>query len=110
MAPGNDELNRALGRMEGQLQGIVATLDRVDKRSAARDDTLQQMDDRLAKLEAQSETTVVVTKEFNALQQAIRDGKMQGKGVAIGIGLAAGAGGATVVAFFKNIWTSVFGA
>ena len=109
MAP-DTEIHRALGRMEGKLEGITATLERVDKRSAARDETLQQMDDRLAKLEAQSETTVIVTKEFNALQQAIRDGKMQGKGIAIGIGLAAGAGGATVVTLFKNAWASLFGA
>ena len=110
MAPENGEINRAIGRIEGQLQGITATLERVDRRSAARDETLQQMDDRLAKLEVQSETTVVVTQEFNALQQAIRDGKMQGKGIAIGIGLAAGAGGATVVTLFKNTWPSIFGA
>lgn len=103
------EVNRAIGRIEGQLEGILATLKRVDDRSAARDGAFEDMTDRLAALEAHQKSMIVVTQEFNALQQAIRDGKMQGKGILIGIGLAGGAGGAAVATFFKTIWATVFG-
>lgn len=109
MAP-DSELHRALGHLEGTLEGIRATLERVDKRSVERDAKLGEMSDRLSALERQSKTTEVITQEFNALQQAIRDGKKIGKGITIGVGLAAGASGATVAALFKNVWVSIFGA
>jgi hypothetical protein len=103
------EVNRAIGRIEGQLEGILATLKRVDDRSAARDGAFEGLADRLGALEEHQKHMIVVTKEFNALQQAIRDGKMQGKGVLIGIGIAAGTGGAAVATFFKGLWVAVFG-
>lgn len=110
----DSELHRLVGHLEGTLTGILATLNRVDERSAARDVKIDEMADRLGSLERQSKTTEVITQEFNALQQAIRDGKNQAKGmskgITIGVGLAAGAGGATVAALFKNIWISIFGA
>ena len=106
----DSELHRLVGRLEGTLGGIRATLDRVDKRSAARDVKIDEMADRLGSLERQSKTTEIITQEFNALQQAIRDGKKIGKGITIGVGLAAGAGGATIIALFKNVWVSIFGA
>lgn len=103
------DLNRAIGRMEGQLEGVLATLKRVDERSAARDGAFEEMADRLAALEEHQRSMVIVTNQFNALQQAIRDGKMQGKGILIGIGLAGGVGGATAATFFKGIWAFFFG-
>lgn len=105
----DSDVNRALGRLEGQLEGIVATLKRVDERSAARDGAWDEMADRLAALESQAKTMVVVTQEFNALQQAIRDGKNQGKGILVGIGIAGSAGGAAAATFFKGLWAWFFG-
>ena len=98
-------IDRALGRLEGKLEGITATLKRVDDRSAARDGQFEEMADRMAALEAHAKSMVLVTNEFNALQQAIRDGKMTGRGVVLGVAMAAGAGGATVATFFKGLWS-----
>jgi len=50
-----------------------------------------------------------VAEAFNALQQSIRDGRMQARGVVIGVGLAAGAGGATMTAIASKIWQAVMG-
>lgn len=103
------ELSRALGQVEGQLKGILATLERVDARSAARDDAFDEMRHDIAALKEHAAEMIVVTDKFNALQQAIRDGKMQGKGILIGIGLAGGAGGAAVATFFKSLWAFLIG-
>jgi hypothetical protein len=107
------DVNRALGRLEGQLEGIVATLKRVDERSAARDGTWEEMVDRLVALEAQAKTMVIVTQEFNALQQAIRDGTNQAKGISKGFGLgiafAAAGTGAAVAGLGKELWKLIFG-
>ena len=107
------DVNRALGRLEGQLEGIVATLKRVDERSAARDGAWEEMVDRLVALEAQAKTMVIVTQEFNALQQAIRDGTNQAKGISKGFGLgiafAAAGTGAAVAGLGKELWKLIFG-
>lgn len=101
-------LNRALGRLEGQLEGIVATLKRVDDRSAARDKTLEGVLERLDTMEAHAEAMAAVAAEFSLIKQIIRDRKMQGKGILIGIGIAGGVSGATVAAFFKQLWAGIF--
>lgn len=108
-AVADSDLSRALGQVEGQLKGILATLDRVDKRSAARDEAFELMKDDIAALKEHAQSMIVVTQEFNKLQQAIREGKATSKGIIIGIGLAGGAGGAAVATFFKNIWAAIFG-
>lgn len=103
------DVNRALGRLEGKVEGMAATLSRVDMRSAARDEAFDVFSDRLGALEEHAKSMVQVTNQFNALQQAIRDGKMQGKGILIGISLAGGAGGAAAATFFKGLWAFFFG-
>jgi hypothetical protein len=107
--PGDSELHRALGRLEGELAGITATLKRVDERSAKRDELFQEIMDRLAAQEAHAVHMTKVAEAFKSLQQAVHDGKMQGKGILLGFGLATAAGGATLAAFFKQMWTSIFG-
>lgn len=104
------DLHRALGQVEGKLDGITATLKRVDDRSAKRDDVLQEVVGRLGTLEEHAERMTEVAENVGSLQQLVRDGKMQGKGILVGFGLATAAGGATLAAFFKQIWLSIFGA
>ena len=103
------DLHRALGQVEGKLDGITATLKRVDDRSAKRDDVLQVVVGRLGALEEHAERMTEVAANVGSLQQLVRDGKMQGKGLILGFGLATAAGGATLVAFFKTIMASLFG-
>ena len=111
-----DDFGRALGQVEGQLKGIAATLVRVDQRSIARDEDIAKIHDDLsalmldvASLKQHATRMVEVTNQFNALQQAIRDGKMQAKGFSIGVGFAAAAGGATVATAAAQIWKFFFG-
>jgi hypothetical protein len=110
MASSDGELHRALGQLEGKLDGITATLKRVDDRSSKRDELFQEIMDRLSAQEAHAAHTTKVLEAFKVLQQAVHDGKMQGKGILLGFGLATAAGGATLAAFFKQIWLSLFGA
>ena len=109
MAP-DSELHRALGHLEGTLEGIRATLDRVDKRSAARDETLGDLASRMEAMESHAARMTEVAGHVSNLQQFVRDGKMQGKGILLGFGLATAAGGATLVAFAEQVWLSLFGA
>lgn len=90
--------------------GVVATLERVDKRSLARDETLQDLASRMETMEAHAAKMTEVAGHVSGLQQFVRDGKMQGKGILLGFGLATAAGGATLVAFAKQLWLSLFGA
>lgn len=103
-------IERSIGRMEGQLEGIVATLKRVDERSSQRDEVLSDLLDRIEAMETHSKQMSAVADAFAALQQAIRDGQMQAKGVLIGVSLAAGAGGATVATGFKWLYGLIVGA
>jgi hypothetical protein len=104
-AQGDSSVERSIGRIEGQLDGIVATLKRVDERSAARDGTLESVLARLDAMETHTDTIRKVSTDFGALQQTLREGKIWAKGVLIGVGLVAGAGGATVATFFKGLYT-----
>lgn len=98
-------VERSIGRIEGKLEGIVATLKRVDDRSVARDQTLESVLDRLDTMEAHATAMAAVAKDFTDLKQVLRDGKMTGRGIVLGVALAAGAGGATVATFFKGLWS-----
>lgn len=110
-----NNINRDIGRIEGQLQGIVATLARVDERSAARDEAFEEIRNQLnamasniATLQKQAADQVLVTAEFNALQRTIRDGQMQvkgfGKGLTAGIWAAAAGGGALAATGVQKIY------
>jgi galactokinase len=115
-------LNRDLGVMQGELKGIVATLKRVDDRSAARDEAFEEMREELREvlasisvLQKQSEDSIEIGKKFNALSQSIRDGAMQvkgaSKGIAIGIAMAGAGFGGTIVAIItygKDLWKAIF--
>lgn len=114
------DMHRDLGRLEGKIEGIVATLARVDARSEARDDAFEEMREELrtvvaaiAALQKQAADQVIVTQQFNALQQAIRDGTMQAKGISrgfvLGISFAAAGTGAAVAGLGRELWKLIFG-
>lgn len=116
----SDDMSRALGHLEGQLAGIVATLARVDERSAARDAAFEGIRHELrvvaadiSTLKKQAADQLIVTEQFNALQQAIRDGKNQAKGISkgigIGIAIASASGGAIVAGTGRLIWNAIVG-
>lgn len=100
-------ISRALGRLEGQLAGVVATLQRVDERSVQRDGKLSELVTRVARVEEHAERMSGVADHVHGLQQLVRDGKMQGKGIMLGFGLATGAVGATVATVIKQIFGAV---
>jgi hypothetical protein len=107
-------LNRDIGMLQGQLAGIVATLARVDERSAARDKAFEEIRDELREviasigvLQKQAADQVIVTNQFNELQKSIREGYIQAKGMSkgflLGISAAAAGTGATVVMLWKEV-------
>ena len=113
-------VNRIIGQIEGKLEGIVATLARVDERSAARDEAFEEIRLELrtvasdiATLKKQAADQIIVTQQFNALQQSIRDGVIQakgvGKGFTLGIAFAAAGTGAAVAGLGREIWKMIFG-
>lgn len=116
--PGN--LYRDIGVIQGKLEGIVATLARVDERSAARDEALEEMRDQLrgvlnaiAVLQKQASDQILVTNEFNALQKTIREGYIQAKGISkgftLGIAVASAGTGAAVAGLGRELWKLIFG-
>lgn len=107
-----NSIEQSVGRIEGQLEGVAATLDRfdsllekLDARGLVRDEEFKTMSDDISALKRHAEEMTKVKSDFTALQQFIRDGKMTGKGVVIGLTLAAGTGGAAVGLFFRQIVT-----
>lgn len=118
--PNDTDWARAVGRLEGELKGIVATLSRVDERSAARDEAFEEMRDQLrgvltaiSVLQKQASDQILVTNEFNALQKSIREGYIQAKGISkgftLGIAAAAAGTGAAVAGVGRELWRLIFG-
>ena len=99
MAPADNETQRAIGRIEGQLTHIIATLDRVE-----------EIHNRTVHVEHQVKSIPALVKDVADIQQMARDGKMTGKGVMLGFGLATAAGGATLATMAKQIWLALTGA
>lgn len=99
-----NSIERSVGRIEAQLEAVAAFIVKADGRMDATEEWQRDMTARFEKMEASD-----VSKAFNALQQSIHDGKMQAKGVVIGVGVAAGAGGATIATFAKSAWAWLMG-
>lgn len=97
-----DTIERALGRLEGQLGGVVTTLGEVKS-------ALHDLAPRVTKVEEHAEKMTGVASNVDGLQQLVRDGKMQGKGILLGFGLATGAVGATVATFVKQLFGAAAG-
>ena len=113
-------LNHDIGVMQGELKGIVATLARVDERSAGRDAAFEEMRDELREviaaiktLQKQASDQVIVTNQFNELQKSIREGYIQAKGISkgftLGIAAAAAGTGAAVAGLGNELRKLFFG-
>lgn len=104
-----NSIERSVGRIEAQLEIVVKNLEQVDIKLDAADRWRHEVKSRMEAMEAHGRHMTAVADAFDALQQSIRDGKMQAKGVLIGIGVAGGAAGATVASGIKWIWAAVAG-
>jgi chromosome segregation ATPase len=98
-------LERSVGRIEANLEALAAAIAKLTAKADNADEWRHEVKDRLEKIEARD-----VSGAFTALQQSIRDGKMQLKGAMIGVALAGGAAGATVATFIKALWAWIMGA
>ena len=103
-------IERLLGRIETLLEMQGAAIDRLTEKADQADEWRHEVRERLEKNEAHGANMARVAEAFDALQLSIRDGKNQARGVVIGVGLAAGAGGATVATGIKWLWTALVGA
>lgn len=109
----SDDVSRGLGQVEGQLQGIHHTLEQIVNRLASAESARDEMKHDISSLKEHAEAMIIVTQQFNALQQAIRDGKNQAKGISkgigIGIALASASGGAIVAGLGRQLWNLIIG-
>lgn len=103
-------IERAVGRIEAQLEAMAANLQRVDGKLDAADTWRNEVKSRLEKMEDHGAHMDKVAGAFDALQQSIHDGKMQARGMVIGIGVAGGAAGATAATGLKWLWAALTGA
>jgi methyl-accepting chemotaxis protein len=103
-------LERAFGRMEGQLESVITSLAEVQKNLQEANEHRHEVRTRLENVERQHASLSEVAESFGALQQSIRDGKMQVRGIVMGVGLAAGTAGAALPTIVQKIWTAISGA
>lgn len=101
---------RTLGRLEAQMEVLLETVKQINTNLANADLSREEMRSDIRGLQEHAKEMIEVAERFKALQQMIRDSRMTGRGVMIGIGLAGGAVGATVATFFKTLWAAIFGA
>ncbi len=102
-------LERTVGRIEAQLEHFMNHLASINEKLDHADDWRQEVKQRLERVEQHNKNLGHVADAFQSLQQSIRDGKMQARGVVIGVGLAAGAGGATMTALAQKVWSALVG-
>ena len=103
-------IERSVGRIEARLELMAEYLKRVDGKLDAADAWRSEVKSRLEKMEDHGVHMDKVAGAFDALQQSIHDGKMQARGMVIGIGVAGGAAGATAATGLKWIWAALTGA
>lgn len=103
-------LERAFGRMEGQLESVIASLAEVQKNLQETNEHRHEVGTRLENVERQHASLSEVAESFGALQQSIRDGKMQVRGIVMGVGLAAGTAGAALPTIVQKVWAIFAGA
>lgn len=103
-------LERAFGRMEGQLESVIIALAEVQKNLQEANEHRHEVRTRLENVERQHASLSEVAASFSELQQSIRDGKMQVRGIVMGVGLAAGTAGATLPTIVQKVWAIFAGA
>lgn len=115
---GRQETNteRALGRMEGKMEGVVEALNRLEKMSeqrdaagAQRDKMLAEVTERLAKMEDHAQKMATVVSTVDALDKFVNNFKLQSKAFILGFGVASGAAGAALVAGVSKLYLLLFG-
>lgn len=97
-------IERTVGRIEGQVEHLVTEVAMVRKALESAEEYRHEVKARLERVESHGRQMSEVADNFSALQQGIRDGKMQMRGVIVGIGLAAGAGGAALTTALQKLW------
>jgi|JI7StandDraft_1071085.scaffolds.fasta_scaffold167680_2 methyl-accepting chemotaxis protein len=103
-------LERAFGRMEGQLESVITSLAEVKQNLEEANEYRHEVRTRLENVERQHKSLSEVAESFGALQQSIRDGRMQVRGIVMGVGLAAGTAGATLPTIVQKVWAIFAGA
>lgn len=94
-----NSIERSVGRIEAQLEALAEAVK-----------PLSEMRADIVELKRRADLAAEVTEKFTSLDQSIRDGKNQAKGVVIGVGIAGGAAGATAATGLKWLWAAMFGA
>jgi predicted RNase H-like nuclease (RuvC/YqgF family) len=105
-----NSIERSVGRIEAQLEALADAVKALAEAVAVVKDSAEPMRADIAELKRRADLAAAVTEKFNALDQSIRDGKMQFRGAIIGVGIAGGAAGATAATGLKWLYALLFGA
>ena len=107
---------RALGRMEGKMEGVVEALNRLEKMheqrdaaSAQRDKMLAELTERLTKMEDHAHKMIDVVDTVTALNKSVTSFKLQSRAFVLGFGVASGAAGAASIAGINKLYLAFFG-
>jgi len=104
-----NSIEQTVGRIEGRQEAMVESLKALTEAVAAIKDASDPMRADIAELKRRADLAAEITSKFSALDQSIRDGKNQAKGIVIGVGIAGGAAGATAATGLKWLWSAMFG-
>lgn len=105
-----NSIERSVGRIEAQLEALADAVKSLAEAVAVVKDSAEPMRADIAELKRRADLAAEITSKFSALDQSIRDGKNQAKGIVIGVGIAGGAAGATAATGLKWLWAAMFGA
>lgn len=105
-----NSIERSVGRIEAQNEALAENFKALTEAVLSVKDASETMKTDIAELKRRADLAAAVTEKFTALDQSIRDGKMQAKGIVIGVGIAGGAAGATAATGLKWLWAALTGA
>lgn len=103
-------IERSVGRIEAQLEALAGAVKSLTEVVTSVKESAEPMRSDIAELKRRADLAAAVTEKFSALDQSIRDGKMQAKGIVIGVAIAGGAAGATAATGLKWLWAAIMGA
>jgi chromosome segregation ATPase len=108
-----NSIERSVGRIEAQNEALAENFKSLTEAVMSLRDAAEPMRADIAELKRRADLWAAVTEKFNALEQAIHDGKLAAKfgtkGFVLGLTVAGGAVGATAATGVKWVVASIWG-
>lgn len=98
---GEEQIERAVGRIEGQMAAVLSTLDALHRKLESAEEWRQHVAKQLEVMEGSQKLFSTTVNDVQTIKHTMRDAKMQLRGMMIGISLLAGGAGASLVTSLK---------